>query len=214
MHSFQHQACQKRELIMHISTKTILLTIIALTSITPQVKAGYEGCETLEECLPLAEQGDIYAQYTVGHLYDFGVDGAEEDQSKAIHYYTLAAKQDDRTAQSALASLLYNLATKELENTTEDEHNDKLLSAYAWYSLAAESGSRNAQMALADYFYYGDGLPKSIIRAHAWYSLAAEKNDRDAKKMLEKVNQEIKKEELEKATIYKNNLQALINSSK
>ena len=52
----------------------------------------------LKEWKPLAEEGDVDAQYYLGVLYDNG-DGVPQDYKEAVRWYTLAAKQGDVNAQ-------------------------------------------------------------------------------------------------------------------
>ena len=44
----------------------------------------------LKEWKPLAEQGDVDAQYHLGVMYDNG-DGVSQDYKEAVRWYTLAA---------------------------------------------------------------------------------------------------------------------------
>ena len=50
---------------------------------------------------PLAEQGDIIAQYNIASMYDNGR-GVAEDKSEAARWYRAAAKQGDVDAQFSL----------------------------------------------------------------------------------------------------------------
>ena len=52
----------------------------------------------LKEWKPLAEEGDVDAQYYLGVLYDNG-DGVPQDYKEAVRWYTLAAEQGDVDAQ-------------------------------------------------------------------------------------------------------------------
>ena len=56
----------------------------------------------LKEWKPLAEEGDVDAQYYLGVLYDNG-DGVPQDYKEAVRWYTLAAKQGDVDAQYNLS---------------------------------------------------------------------------------------------------------------
>ena len=52
----------------------------------------------LKEWKPLAEEGDVDAQYYLGVLYDNG-DGVPQDYKEAVRWYKLAAEQGDVDAQ-------------------------------------------------------------------------------------------------------------------
>ena len=60
----------------------------------------------LREFKPLAEQGDAYAQYNLGVMYDKG-QGVPKDYKTAVKWYTLAAEQGDADAQNNLG-LMYD----------------------------------------------------------------------------------------------------------
>ena len=51
----------------------------------------------LREFKPLAEQGDAYAQYNLGVMYDKGI-GVPQHHKTAVKWYTLAAKQGNEDA--------------------------------------------------------------------------------------------------------------------
>jgi len=75
---------------------------------------------------PLAEQGDGWAQYTLGVLYDNG-DGVPEDDAKAVYWYRKAAERGNAQAQSNLG-MMY---------VTGEGVPQNYVQAYAWWSIAA-----------------------------------------------------------------------------
>ena len=54
--------------------------------------------------LPLAEQGDAFAQYNLGLMYDQGL-GVPQDYKEAVKWYRLAAEQGYADAQTNLDAL-------------------------------------------------------------------------------------------------------------
>jgi hypothetical protein len=73
----------------------------------PDAVAAYDAGDystAFEESLPLAQQGDIDAQYLVGFLYSRG-DGVARDPVQAHLWFSLAAAQGDSFAADALAAL-------------------------------------------------------------------------------------------------------------
>jgi len=60
--------------------------------------------KTLQEWLPLAEQGDEYAQTGLGLLYQFG-NGVSMNYQEAVKWYSLAAGQGSIVSQDMLISL-------------------------------------------------------------------------------------------------------------
>ena len=52
----------------------------------------------LAEWVPLAEQGDVVAQNSLGALYKFGL-GVTQNAKTAVKWYSLAAEQGDAAGQ-------------------------------------------------------------------------------------------------------------------
>ncbi len=58
---------------------------------------------------PLAEQGNVTAQYNLGHMYEKGK-GVSQDYKEAIRLFHLSAEQGDEKAQTKLG-LMYEEGT-------------------------------------------------------------------------------------------------------
>lgn len=58
-----------------------------------------------EEFLPLADQGNMYAQYNLGVMYEYG-EGVWQNLDEAEKWYKKAAEQGDPSSQLALALVL------------------------------------------------------------------------------------------------------------
>ena len=58
----------------------------------------------LKEWRPLAEQGDVIAQFTLGLMYADG-EGVVEDDKEAVKWYRLAAEQGFIEAQYSLGNM-------------------------------------------------------------------------------------------------------------
>ena len=88
----------------------------------------------LREFRPLAEQGNVYAQFNLGLMYNNGL-GVTQDYSEAVKWYRKAAEQGHADAQ-------YNLGVMyaEGQGVTQDYSE-----AMKWYRKAAEQGDANAQ---------------------------------------------------------------------
>jgi hypothetical protein len=123
----------------------------------------------LKEWKPLAEQGDVDAQYHLGVMYDNG-DGVSQDYKEAVRWYTLAAEQGDVDAQYSLGVMYDN----------GDGVSQDYKEAARWYTLAAEQGVAEAQYNLGYMYYNGQGGPVDYKEAVRWYTLAAEQGDVDA----------------------------------
>ena len=86
----------------------------------------------LREFKPLAEQGDAYAQYNLGVMYDNG-QGVPKDYKTAVKWYTLAAEQGYALAQFNLG-VMYNKG----EGVIQD-----YVRAHMWGNLGASNGNEN-----------------------------------------------------------------------
>lgn len=86
------------------------------------------------EFLPLAEQGNVRAQYNIAFMYDSGL-GVPVDYDEAAKWYRKAADQGLPDAQHNLA-VIYAGGKKIAQD---------LVQAYFWFDLAATSGMDTAQ---------------------------------------------------------------------
>jgi len=111
--------------------KKTLLFVLALAVIPVGVDAQVS---SLEQMRPLAEEGDMRAQFILGSLYDDG-EGVPEDDAEAIRWYRLAAEQGAVTAQ-----VLLGIKYWEGEGVPED-----FVLAYMWLNLGAAQGHENGQ---------------------------------------------------------------------
>lgn len=87
-----------------------------------------------EEFMPLAEQGNIRAQYNIALMYDSGL-GVTLDYNEAVKWYLKAAEQGLPGAQHNLG-VIYAGG----KNIPQD-----LVQAYFWFDLAAASGMDTAK---------------------------------------------------------------------
>jgi TPR repeat protein len=86
-----------------------------------------------EEWLPLAELGDVEAQYNLGVMYDEGA-GVEQDFAAAAAWYLKSAEQGFVDAQTNLGLMYYN------GQGVARDHNE----AARWFSKAASQGDQEA----------------------------------------------------------------------
>jgi hypothetical protein len=118
----------------------------------------------LRHLRPLAEQGDIRAQYTLGLMYHHGR-GVPRSDPEAMRLFRLSADQGYAPAQFNLG-VMYS----EGQAVTRDEAE-----AVRWYQLAAEQKNPEAQYNLGVAHAKGEGVTQSYVNAHMWFSLAAER---------------------------------------
>ena len=88
----------------------------------------------LREWKPLAEQGNAYAQFALGEMYDKGK-GVPQDYKTAVKWYRLAAEQGNAKSQGNLGLMYYNG-----DGVPQDDRT-----AEKWWRLAAEQGGAVAQ---------------------------------------------------------------------
>ena len=88
----------------------------------------------LKEWKPLAEQGDAFAQYNLGVMYDTG-DGVPQDYKEAVRWNRLAAEQGFEKAQ-------YNLANRYYygEGVIKD-----IVYAHMWKNISVSNGIDEAR---------------------------------------------------------------------
>ena len=83
--------------------------------------------------LPLAEQGDAYAQLSLGFMYANGR-GVPQDYNEAFMWYRRAAEQGLANAQFALGSMY-----AEGQGVPQD-----YVLAHMWFNLAGSNGDKDA----------------------------------------------------------------------
>jgi TPR repeat protein len=121
---------------------------------------------SLAECLPLADEGNVEAQFCVGRLYANGF-GVPMDDEQALKWYGLAAAGGHAEAQ-------FNLGVMHA-NGWGVEMND--VPAAGFYRLAAEQGFAPAHAALGFSYKHGAGVEKDLTKAYTWFHIAAERGD-------------------------------------
>ena len=82
---------------------------------------------------PLAEQGNITAQYNLGHMYEKGK-GVPQDYKEAVRLYRLSAEQGDVDAQLKLG-VSYGMG--------RGVPKDYAL-AHMWWNLSGSNGNKEA----------------------------------------------------------------------
>ncbi|MGR2884508.1 tetratricopeptide repeat protein [Vibrio vulnificus] len=118
------------------------------------------------EWLPLAENGDAQAQYSIGWMYSKGL-GVEKSVAKALDWYVKSANQGFVDAQySAGRIYLYSL----------QQYED----AFTYFKLAAENDENKAQFYLGLMYYRGDGISKDLKKSAHWFLQSAKKGNKDA----------------------------------
>lgn len=108
-------------------------------SLSADIKKGVEAYRNgdyktaLQEWMPIAEQGNADAQFSVGLIFDRGLN-VIPDYKAAVKWFTLASKQGHIFAQA-------NLGWKYHKGQGVEKDN---IHAYKWWNLAANDGHQNA----------------------------------------------------------------------
>ena len=142
----------------------------------------------VREWEPLAEQGNVEAQYNLGLMYYNG-QGLTQNSAKAVKWYRLAAEQAYADAQLNLGAMYRNG-----QGVPED-----FVRAAKWYRLAAEQGNAIAQDNLGVLYYFGDGVPQNNLIAYMWTNLASQNGAPDAKTRRDFIAEEMTKSDISKA---------------
>jgi hypothetical protein len=127
--------------------------------------------------LPLAEAGEIEAQFGLGLLYEQG-QAVMRDLEEAASWYARAAEQGSMRAQTQLGGMYARG-----DGVAEDWSR-----AIAWWRRAAAQGSKRAKFHLGQAYQFGSGVERDIDMAIQWYSEAAALGFRAAALHIEQIN--------------------------
>lgn len=141
-----------------------------------------------------AQQGNAYAQYQLGKLYET----IYEDEKSTEEWYLKSATQGFPDAFYSLGRYYYikdfeDKAIIWLEKSANEdnpnamyilglihENHEEYLKAYSWYKKAADKGSAWGQRQLGFLYLLGRGVPRTPQRAFELFSLAEEQGDSEA----------------------------------
>jgi hypothetical protein len=113
---------------------------------------------------PLADEGDVSAQFWLGQMYDLGR-GVPKNYGQATTWYRRAAEQGNVMAQHNLATM-YEAG----EGVTVSDYS--LSAAASWYRRAAERGFKPSQANLGLLYANGRGVHRDFVEAYMWMVLA------------------------------------------
>lgn len=129
----------------------------------------------MRQWLPLAEGGNMNAQYNIGHMYEDGL-GVARNLSEAAKWWRRAAYAGHPPSQVKLGGLYAQGAGGLRKDTAE---------AAQLFRSAAERGYSSGQYLFGLMQYHGEGgLRKNLPEAAKWMRLAAEQNHVPAQRML------------------------------
>ena len=142
----------------------------------------------VREWEPLAEQGNVDAQYNLGLMHDKG-QGLMQNSAEALKWYRLAAEKAHGDARLNLGAMYRNG-----QGVPED-----FVKAAKWYRLAAEQGNAIAQDNLGILYYFGDGVLQNNLIAYMWTNLAFENGAPEAETRRDFIAEEMTKADISKA---------------
>lgn len=136
----------------------------------------YEANGDLEkalECFSIVENsGDSVAMFELGEAYSTpGTAGGygDNDDTKAVYWYRLAAERGHSKAQCYLGICL-----KEGWGVTQD-----FKQAAYWFEKSASQGDSHAQASIGILYYTGNGVERDSLKAEYWWEkLALSKDER------------------------------------
>ena len=157
------------------STRLAACLVVALSLLLPTTGPAWAGFDdgmaaakrsdyqaAYEIWLPLAERGDMRAQYNLGVLYDRGL-GVPQNFAEAAKWYLAAAEKGHTNAEANLG-----YAYEQGRGVAQDFGE-----AAKWYRRAAERGDIAAQANLGTLYANGQGVEQDDVQAHMWLNLAA-----------------------------------------
>ena len=119
-----------------------------------------------EKIMDLANNGDVFAQNTVGDMYTNG-QCVEQSYETAAEWYRKAAEQGDANGQ-------FNLGVRYDYGYGVEQSYE---TAVEWYRKAAEQGHADAQFNLGVMYENGQGIEQSYKKAVEWLQKAAEQGN-------------------------------------
>ncbi len=157
----------------------LVLSVLMLLLISPANAQGYvkafnayqlgDYAVALREFRPLAERGNVLAQYKLGLMYNNG-EGVRRDFGKAATWFFRAAVQGYAPAQTSLG-VKYEKGQGIKRNYRE---------AVNWYRHGAEQGYATAQYRLGRMYVLGHGIWRDYTEAITWFEIAAAQGIEDA----------------------------------
>ena len=109
-----------------------------------------------------ADKQDATTRYRLGWMYRNGK-GVVQDDTQAVHYYTLAADNGNVDAQFYLGGMYGN------EGDTKDD-----VKALHYLTLASNQGDQMAQFYLGSMYEHGNGVAQDDVKSIHYHTLAAD----------------------------------------
>lgn len=134
----------------------------------------------MAEWAPLAEEGNVTAQYNMGVMYNTGRGMEKEDLHLAHTWYARAASQGDVMASKNRDVIEVVFIAKGVEAYNAGDYD----TALAEFTALVEAGYAAAQREMGKMYAEGKGVEKNDAEALKWYRLAAEAGNAGAQREL------------------------------
>ncbi|MEM7121717.1 MAG: SPOR domain-containing protein [Pseudomonadota bacterium] len=152
-----------------ILVSVVLAGVLALSTAHADFEAGMRAYDAgdyaaaIAEWQPLAEQGNLEAQFGMGIIYENGR-GIGRDYTEAAKWYAAAAEGGHPGAQFNLGNI-YQQGLGVPKDASR---------AVYWWTLSAAQGLSDAQLNLGIAYHRGDGVARDQDLAFSWFQRAAE----------------------------------------
>ncbi|HEY5037904.1 MAG TPA: tetratricopeptide repeat protein [bacterium] len=150
------------------------------------IRNGVSYKESMEESMSwfqkAADQGDPYAQYSVGRFYEKGW-GVTRNYKEALQWFLKAAAKEYKDAQFALGFFYEN------GWGVQKDYSEALW----WFRKAANQGSAKAENNIGLFYEAGQGVPRDYSEALKWFRKAADQGNVWSKKEIVKLENEMTK---------------------
>jgi TPR repeat protein len=137
----------------------------------------------------------------VGVAYDRG-EGVLSDPKEALQWYRKAAEQGYGAAEYAVGQLL--AAGRGVTRDAAEAVN--------WFRRGAGHGEPAAEFRLAQEYQAGRNVPRDLVEAYAWFNLAAARGHSEAGDARDRLEAEMKPDQLAQAETRSSELAAQVRS--
>ena len=142
----------------------------------------------LQTFKPLAEKGDMIAQFNLAKMYREGK-GVPKDYKTAVKWFSLSAEQGNAKAQYHLG-VAHSFGLGVVPDY-------KI--ALKWFNRSAEQGNTFSQYHLSRLFYLGNGVPEDKVYAHMWANLASSRGFEMAQQLRQLLTEKMTSYQIERA---------------
>ncbi len=161
------------------------------SSYFPKPVEKSSGDTYVQQLIPLAEQGDIVAQYRLAYCFQDG-SGIEQDYIQAVAWYRKIAEKTEATPVDS-SDMFQNGSAAKCNLADKYEHglgvSQDYQKAFEWYTKSAAQDNHVAQYSLGNLYRNGLGVPKDFSLARAWFEKSAKHGYEDAARALEQMTE-------------------------